>query len=268
MKQINYVILLIINFIIMIINPSDAQPAGHATNLSYQYEKPSDGTIRVLSYNVRNCLGMDGKTDYSRVSGVIQSIHPNVVALQELDSVTTRSNGTDVLKVIADNCKMHFTYGASIPYRGGKYGIGILSSEKPLKSSFLPLPGKEEKRGLLIAEFKSYVLFCSHFSLTEADRQASVQMINQKAKEYQKRVIFAGDLNTKPESEAINTLLNSWINLSGTNPTFPSNGPKECIDYIFGLNCCSLTYQIIKHIVVPEPMASDHCPIFVDLDLK
>jgi endonuclease/exonuclease/phosphatase family metal-dependent hydrolase len=246
----------------------DAQPTGQVSTPMYQYEKPGDGVLRVLSYNVRNCLGMDGKIDYIRVSRVIKSIHPTVVALQELDSVTTRSNGTDVLKVLAENCGMNYTYGASIPYRGGKYGIGILSSEKPLKSSFIPLPGREEKRGLLIAEFENYVLFCTHFSLTEADRVASVELINHKAKDYQKHVILAGDLNTKPESGAISTLSSSWINLAGTNPTFPSNGPRECIDYIFGLNCCGLNYSVLKGMVVPEAVASDHCPLFVDVKLK
>ena len=263
----NIYIILIINLIV-IVNQSGAQPAGQVTNMYNQYEKPPSGTIRVLSYNVRNCLGMDGKTDYSRVAGVITSVHPDIVALQELDSVTTRSNGTDVLKLLAENSGMYSIYGASIPYRCGKYGIGLLSSEKPLKSSFLSLPGREEKRGLLIAEFTNYVIFCSHFSLTEADRITSVQLINQKANEYQKRVILAGDLNTKPESDPIKMLSDNWMNMSGTNPTFPSNGPKECIDYIFGLNCCNFTFQVIKHMVVPEPMASDHCPIFVDLKLK
>ena len=130
--KISYPILfVIINCLSIIPNAVDAQPAGKVSNLSYQYDKPADGVLRVLSYNVRNCLGMDGKTDYDRVSSVIRSIHPKVVALQELDSVTTRSNSIDVLKVLADNCGMNYIYGASIPYRGGKYGIGILSSEKP-----------------------------------------------------------------------------------------------------------------------------------------
>ena len=268
MKIINLLFFLTINCLLIIPITVDGQSTGQISNLSYQYKKPADGVLRILSYNVRNCLGMDGKTDYNRVSTVIRSIHPTIVALQELDSVTTRSNGIDVLKVLADNCGMNYIYGASIPYRGGKYGIGILSSEKPINTSFISLPGREEKRGLLIAEFENYVLFCTHFSLTEADRITSVELINQKTKEYHKRVIFAGDLNSKPGSGAITSILNDWINLSGINPTFPSNGPKECIDYIFGLNCCGLANNVVQRMVVPEAIASDHCPIFVDLELK
>ena len=234
----------------------------------YHYGEPANGVLRILTYNVRNGKGMDEKTDYNRVAAVIQAIHPEVVALQELDSVTTRSNGADVLQVLAEKCGMKSVYGASIPYRGGKYGIGILSQETPLKTSFITLPGREEKRGLLMAEFKNYIFFCTHFSLTEADRIASVELINQKAKESQKRVFLAGDLNTSPKSEAINLLSENWINLSGIQPTFPSTGPMECIDYIWGINCCNFKYSIIRQEVVPDKSASDHRPVFVDISFK
>ena len=234
----------------------------------YQYAKPDKGVVRILTYNVRNCRGMDDKIDYERIAAIINAILPQVAALQELDSATTRSKGRFVLKSVAEKCGMKYFYGASIPYQGGKYGIGILSHETPLKTSFLPLPGREEKRGLLMAEFKDYIFFCSHFSLTEADRVTSVQLINKKGKELHKRVILAGDLNASPESEAINSLSGNWINLSGKQPTFPSPEPGTCIDYIWGYNCCNFTYNIIKQEVVPEKVASDHRPVFVDVRFK
>jgi len=231
----------------------------------YRYEKPVAGVYRILTYNVRNGKGMDEKTDYDRVANVIIAIHPEVVALQELDSVTTRSNGVDVLKTIAEKCGMNYFYGASIPYQGGKYGIGILSNEIPLKTAFFSLPGTEEKRGLLMAEFKDYIFFCSHFSLTEADRVASVQLINKEVEALHKRVFLAGDLNATPESEAIESLSEHWTNLTGKQPTFPSSGPKKCIDFIWGINLSDFIYNITKQEVVPEKIASDHCPVFVDV---
>ena len=261
-------LLYIIAIPLAVVQHAVAQKKISLHTIAYQYAKPDHDIVRILTYNVRNCRGTDEKTDYDRIAAVISAIHPQVVALQELDSATMRSSGIDVLKVIAKKCRMKYTYGASISYQGGKYGIGILSKDAPLKSSFFSLPGKEEKRGLLIAEFKNYILFCSHFSLTEADRSLSVQIINQKAKEFHKRVIFAGDLNAPPQSEAIHSLSESWINLSGTWPTFPSEGPKTCIDYIWGTRCCNYSYTIIKQEVVPDRVSSDHLPVFVDVKFK
>jgi len=234
----------------------------------YHYNQPGAGVHRILTYNVRNGKGMDEKTDYDRVAAVIKVINPEVAALQELDSVTTRSEGADVLKAIAERCGMKPVYGASINYSGGKYGIGILSKETPLRSSFLSLPGTEEKRGLLMVEFTDYIFFCTHFSLTETDRSASVRLIGQKAKELHKRVFLSGDLNALPTSEAVRSLTQNWKNLSGRQPTFPAPAPTECIDYIWGIDCCGFDYKIIKQEVVPEKMASDHRPVFVDVSFK
>jgi endonuclease/exonuclease/phosphatase family metal-dependent hydrolase len=241
------------------------QTIGPVVIPDYQYTNPDKGVLRILTYNVRNCKGMDERTDYDRVAAVINVINPEVAALQELDSVTSRSNGIDALKTIAEKCGMQYVYGASIPYRGGKYGIGILSNETPLQSSFVSLPGTEEKRGLLMVEFEDYIFFCTHFSLTEDDRVASVQLINQKAKKLHKRVILAGDLNASPESEAIKMLSENWINLSGKRTTFPAPSPNECIDYIWGIDCCNFTFNIIKQEVVPDKLASDHRPVFIDI---
>jgi len=268
MRIISYCLLFAFAFAFILHKAVAGQTIKPGTINDYHYEKSDAGVHRILTYNVRNCKGMDGKTDYDRVANVINAIHPEVVALQELDSVTTRSNGVDVLKAIAEKCGMKYIYGASIPYQGGKYGIGILSKDTPLKSSFFPLPGREEKRGLLMAEFEDYIFFCSHFSLTAADRITSAQLINQKVKKLNKRVILAGDLNASPESEEINLLSKNWIALSGKQPTSPSTGPKKCIDYIWGINCCNLSYKIAKQEVVSEQIASDHCPVFIDVQFK
>lgn len=268
MRPLKCSILLLIIFSFALTKSAKSQNIDPVAIADYHYGKPNEKVLRILSYNVRNCLGMDEKTDYDRVAAVISSIHPELVALQELDSATTRSNGVDVLKVIAEKCRMKYIYGASISYRGGKYGIGILSNETPLRTSFFSLPGIEEKRGLLMAEFENYILFCSHFSLTEADRVASVQLINQKGKEFHKRVLLAGDLNANPGSETIRLLSENWINLSGKEPTFPSSEPTECIDYIWGIKCHNLSYNIIKQIVVPERIASDHRPVFADIGFQ
>ena len=53
-------------------------------------------TLRLMSYNIRNGQGMDLVTDLQRIVDVIDKACPDVVAVQELDSVTKRSEGKDV----------------------------------------------------------------------------------------------------------------------------------------------------------------------------
>ncbi len=232
---------------------------------AYSYDPPAKGVLRILSYNVKNCGGMDGKRDCDRTAAVIRTINPEVIAMQELDSATQRSGGVDILKTLAEKLDMYHVFGPSISYQGGKYGIGILSKEKPLRTSFLSLPGREERRGLLMAEFADYILFCTHLSLTREDRVESCRIINEQTDLLKKKAFLAGDFNDTEGSEALNTLNLKWTNLSGNKPTIPVTTPEDCIDFIFGLNCFGCNYTVQKREVVNEQMASDHLPVFVDV---
>lgn len=231
-------------------------------------EKKQD-TVKILSYNVRNCLGMDGITDYHRVANIITRLTPDVVALQELDSATQRSKGVVVLDTLASSTKMYKTYGASIAYQGGKYGIGVLSRERPLNSKVVALPGREERRSLLIVELKDFFICCTHFSLTEEDRVASVEIIQKTFKEFSKPIFMAGDFNAVPGSDEIKKLEESWLMLNNpANPTIPSPNPKKCIDYVFASKLTGSNFLVKQTVVENEPVASDHLPVWVEVELN
>ena len=57
--------------------------------------------IRVLSYNIHHGEGVDGKLDLQRIARVITSVKPDLVALQELDRNTTRTEKVDQPAVLA-----------------------------------------------------------------------------------------------------------------------------------------------------------------------
>ncbi|HUS00769.1 MAG TPA: endonuclease/exonuclease/phosphatase family protein [Chitinophagaceae bacterium] len=218
--------------------------------------------MRLMSYNIRNAKGMDNKTDYDRTAAVIKNTNADIIALQELDSVTKRNGGEDVLKILGERTHFFFVYGAAIDYQGGKYGVGILSKQKPLKYYTVPLPGKEEQRVLLVAVYKKYVIFCTHWSLTDADRLTSAAIINKEAEKFTKRIYLLGDLNAEPNSNAIAVLKRNWFLISGEQPTFPAPVPAKCIDYIF---TNKRKVKVISKNVLDEPMASDHRPVLVEL---
>lgn len=226
-------------------------------------------TVKILSYNVRNCRGTDDITDYQRIASVIIRVAPNIVALQELDSATLRSNGTVVLNELASLTNMYKTYGSSIAFQEGKYGIGILTKEKPIKWEVVALPGREERRSLLIVELNEFYVCCTHFSLTEEDRIASVDIINDALKDFSKPVFLAGDFNAVYGSQVIKNMENKWLMLNNPElPTIPSNNPQRCIDYIFAANNSGYTFQTKQTIVEQEPVASDHLPVWVLVETK
>lgn len=228
----------------------------------------SDGLqLKILSYNVRNARGMDDITDFDRVAGVIRLINADCVALQELDSATERSGGVVVLDELARRTGMYATYNASIDYQGGKYGVGVLTKEKPLLFHGVPLPGSEEKRSLLIVEMKDYVICSTHWSLRQTDRFASVAVINEALKKYKDKPVFlAGDLNAVPESEEIKELSKEWLVLNDPEqPTIPVVNPDRCIDYVFGKRSDFFRFEVLRTKVENEPVASDHLPVWAEV---
>ena len=226
----------------------------------------SQDYLKLMSYNIRNTKGMDNVRNVQRIANVINNEAPDVVAIQELDSMTTRSNQTDVLAEVAERTQMHANYAPAISFQGGKYGIGILSKEQPLSIRTFPLPGREEERMLMIAEFKDYLFACTHLSLTEEDRLASLDIIKNSASTSNKPFFLAGDLNDTPDSKFIKSLQQDFQILTNTKkPTYPAPEPKETIDYIAAWKENTDNFANLSTQVVEEPLASDHRPITVTL---
>ena len=225
-----------------------------------------DNTLRLMSFNIRNGRGMDNLADYQRTADAINRVCPDVVAVQEIDSMTGRSGQTDVLRELAERTLMHRMYAPAIDYDGGKYGIGMLSKKKPLGFRYLSLPGREEARALLIVEFEKYIYCCTHLSLTEEDRMLSLPIIEREAAAANKPLFIAGDMNAHPDSEFIKALQKNFVLLTNTKQfTFPADKPDETIDYIAAYAKDTTVFTRISSRVPEEPVASDHRPVFTDI---
>ncbi|MGL4519714.1 MAG: endonuclease/exonuclease/phosphatase family protein [Phocaeicola sp.] len=230
-------------------------------------EPREENSTRIMLYNVRNGIGMDQVRDYDRLAEVINRVSPDVVAMQELDSAALRTDTHYVLEEFSKRTQMFPTYGAAIEFDGGKYGVGILSKEKPLKHYTVTLPGREEARILLIAEFETYLLACTHFSLTEEDQQLSIPILVKALANSSKPVFFAGDMNSVPDSPIQKEINKHFTTLNNTKePTYPADSASVCIDYIYAFNQGD-NYTLLKRHVIPS-VASDHLPLFVDIRFK
>lgn len=228
-----------------------------------------ENTHRLMSYNIHHGEGMDGKIDIERIGKLIIDINPEVVGLQEVDSVVVRSGNIDILQLLSEQTGMYATFGYSILHDGGKYGNGILTREKPLAVKKIALPGAKEARTALIVELDKYIVVNTHLSLTNEERLESVKIITDAVEIYDKPVFLMGDLNATPDSEPITFLQDKWQILSNPKqPTSPSVNPRSTIDYILGYTAKGETYAKYRAHVIDEQVASDHRPLFVDIRLK
>ena len=220
--------------------------------------------VKILCYNVQHCVGMDTIMDYDRTAGVIIAQQPDIVALQELDSMTKRSQFHYQLEELASRTAYYPVFGKAIDYDGGGYGVGVLTKEKPLSTKRIPLPG-EEPRVLLVVELANYVIACTHLDLEESERLASMPLIIEESQLWKKPFILAGDWNDHPDSQLLLELTPLFTINSGNNYTFPADEPNECLDYVATFNNCQV--NTLESILIDEKEASDHRPLLVKLQL-
>lgn len=83
--------------------------------------------LRVMTYNVHSCRGMDARVLPERIARVIEQFNPDLVALQELDVNRRWSRRIDQPLVIAQQLRMQCHFQPAIAVEGERYGIAILS---------------------------------------------------------------------------------------------------------------------------------------------
>ena len=238
-------------------------------NIEAQTYPQRENTHRLMSFNIQHGEGMDRKIDIERIGNVILDANPEVVGLQEVDSVVNRSGNIDIMKLLAEQTGMHPVFGYSILHDGGKYGNGMLTKEKPIGVIKINLPGASEARTALIVELNRYVVVNTHLSLTNDERLESVKIITEAIRDYDKPVFLMGDLNAEPGDDPIEHLEKEWQILTNTNAkTFPSTEPKVTIDYVLGYKGKGETYAKFQSRVLEDKITSDHRPLFVDIRLK
>jgi endonuclease/exonuclease/phosphatase family metal-dependent hydrolase len=238
---------------------------------------PGPQRITVMTYNIHHGEGMDKKPDLPRIAAVIRAAEPDFVALQELDLGTRRTNAVFQAEELARLTKMHFVFGPAMDYDGGKYGDAILTRLPIVSAQTLQLPFKpierHEPRVALEAVCKvggeEVVFISTHLdhSREPSDRLEQAGQINAAYRGDERAIILAGDFNCQPGSPPMRELSRVWTLASNADPspTAPADAPNAKIDHV--LVKPESRWHIAEVIVINEPVASDHRPVVVKLDL-
>lgn len=229
-------------------------------------------TLRVLAYNIHHGAGMDSVLDLERIASVIRSVDPDLVALQEIDSVTTRTQGVDQAAELGRLTGMQARYGRFMSYRGGAYGMAILSRWPIEATSNLRLPDGEEPRTALSVTVRSptgqRLRFVGiHLYRTEAERMAQAVALDSLLEGSDIPTVLAGDFNSTPDSPVMGVLAESWsvVPKGEDRLTFASYDPVREIDFV--LVRPGTRFEVLSQRLLDEPVASDHRPVFVELAL-
>lgn len=101
--------------------------------------------LRVMTYNVHKCRGMDGRTDAVRVAGVMREIGADIIALQEVLSHQAEA--------ISAELGLPYYLGENRQHHGYAYGNVVLSRlpVEMTRNYDLSVRGREE-RGCLRAD--------------------------------------------------------------------------------------------------------------------
>jgi endonuclease/exonuclease/phosphatase family metal-dependent hydrolase len=237
----------------------------------------SSSSLRVMSYNIHHGEGMDKKVDLERIAGLIKSERADIVALQEVDKGTERTQKRDFPAELAKLTGMSCIFSNNHAFGGGEYGNAILSRFPILEWTNLhyKMDRKDEQRGALQAVLdlngRQVVFINTHIDFRKDDSERIKNAAEIKAlveKRYSgKPVILCGDFNDVPESRThaafAEVFDDTWL-LAGKGDgfTIPSTKPNKRIDFIWISK--GAPFKPVS-IWVPDTTASDHRPVVAEL---
>ena len=234
--------------------------------------------LRVMTYNIHIGIGMDKKLDLRRISEVILSNRPDLVALQEIDRGVKRTNGIDEIVELARLTRMDYAFAPNLDYQGGKYGVAILSRFPILAIDHRRFANKREaeRRGFIRVEImvkgQKLNFVTTHLDYQFADgRLFEAEQLIKALESIEGLLIVAGDFNDEPTGTSYKLMLsrftdawNDAMSGAGGGLTYPSDKPVKRIDYIFVGKSTGVS---VKGAAVRSTLASDHLPLVVDLEL-
>lgn len=243
-------------------------------------------TIRVMTYNIHSCIGLDGRVRPERVARVINQYDPDIIAVQEVDCHRLRTSSHDQSKVIAEHLRMHHVFHALFEEQMERYGIAIFSKHpvEVVKADYLTLAMPErlrEARGAIwvkvrISGMRDFHFVNTHFGLGGQERMTQAKEIMGPGWlgniPDEDPVILCGDLNSGPGSKVLKLfhyrLRDVQHMVPGFKPkcSFTSIRPFRRIDHIF-----VSSYFKVESVTIPNTstavMASDHLPVCTELSL-
>lgn len=224
------------------------------------YPVPVTERMRVATFNVHHCEGLDGRVDIDRIAALMTETEAEMIALQELDRHLPRSGSVDQPTELGRASGMQVSFHATLQRRLGEYGIGIASREEidPVYEA-LPRVGDEEPRGLLRVNYRGIEVIATHLSRDSTAKARQIAVLGAEAARASRPILILGDLNA--EARLLGPLEAAGLERCEGAPTMPAKRPRRQIDHVLVGGDATVTrcWTIATE-------SSDHRPLVADIE--
>jgi len=230
--------------------------------------------MRVASYNIHKCRGMDGATRPDRIVRVIGELGADLIALQEVDRRFGRRGGLLDPSTIEDETGMQLLAQSDASHRHGWHGNALLVRGEPIsyRRSRLKLPGGEP-RGALVAELDlgegEFRVIAAHLGLLRASRVDQVNALLAAFRDLPPMpTILLGDFNEwRRRGRSALRGLEPTFGVAPSILSFPSRRPIFALDRILGWPDGLIT-DLAVHDTPLARRSSDHLPLTATVNLR
>ncbi len=220
--------------------------------------------LRLASYNIRKCIGLDRRRDPGRILKVINGLEADVVVLQEADRRLGPRRAalphamveaeTDFAPVELDET------GVSLGFHGN--AVLVRKSMQVTAQRCIELPGTEPRGAVSVEIDGALRVVGVHLGLLRRDRRRQLAVIEEQVDDAMPTAIL-GDFNEWRRASGLEALHHGFT-VHAPGRSFHAARPIAALDRIALCRNLTLTDAGVVE-ALPARIASDHLPIWADI---
>jgi len=229
-------------------------------------------SVRVTTYNIHTCVGVDRRYDPGRIATVLREIDADIACLQEVDARRGSDGHHDQWAYLGEVTGRRVITGMGIRERLGRFGNAILTRFPVLTARAIDLSvSGYEPRGAIDADLliddRVLRVIATHFGLHAVERRLQANRLmavlgeplaaNRRLAD---AVLLMGDLNEWRGRSGAIRLLDRRLGPSAAARTFPSWLPVLALDRIYAEGPAVLRDVYVYRSPLAR-LASDHLPL-------
>ena len=252
------------------------EKTGNGSIESVKHRRP---VVRIATYNIHKCRGLDRRVRPDRIAEVLKDLNADIIGLQEVISRDGGEPEENQARYLAEELGYHCAFGENRRHGGGRYGNVVLSRFPiVLNKNYNITSGAREARGCLRTDIQvddktALHVFNVHFGTAFSEHREQARMLFENGilthDTLQGPRIVMGDFNEWLRGAVSRTLTNHLVAADirthlNKSRTYPGVLPMFCLDHIYFDRHLSLESMRLFR-TRTALVASDHLPLVADL---